>query len=1114
MPNRLPSALLLVLFALFCTGLRAQKNHWQDLQEAGVSGKDSRKKFINATTYRSLKLNSQDLLQELRQAPLEFTQAARTQPLVIVLPMPDGSQARFSVVYAPMMEQGLQDKFPGIRTYNGQGIDDPTATLKMDWTEFGFHAQVRSASETKAFYIDPAVQGETTEYISYYKKDLQAKQHIEKEVLQQQVEQLGNLAQRGTAGVCLGDNLRTYRIAVACTGEYAVAVGATTVAQALSAITTTINRVNGIFENELSIRLTLVANNNAIVFTDGTTDPFTGNNSANTLINESQTVIDGNIGSAGYDIGHTFSTGAGGLAQSPAVCMNGSKARGVTGSTNPTGDAYDVDFVAHEIGHQFGGSHTFNAVSGGCGGGNRNFSTSVEPGSGITIMGYAGLCDEAGPPVIINNLASNSIPYFHAISQNQIGTYVTTGTGSSCGTATPTGNYIPVVNAGSNYTIPKSTPFMLTGSATDINNNQVLTYSWEEIDNGIAGDWNSGNKPFFRSFAPSPSPVRTFPKYTDIINQTQTIGEFLPNSAQTLNFRLTARDNRASGSGICSADMSVSVDGVAGPFTVTSHTSSPSLTAGATTTVTWNVAGTNLPPVSATNVAILFSADGGQTYPYTLVASTPNDGTEAITVPSINTVQGRIMVKAVGNIFFNINTANIIVSSSCTAEGGNISPATTVTALRGDAALNLALTPQYSSPFSFSGQITTADPKTNLTALNTGTCTNFSNHFSFDTYTFTPSATGSYTITRTGAGSVFNLYSNSFTPGAGCTNFITSNLENTTGTSASISVTLNAGQTYVLVMGVYWTGGNTAPAQPLPFSYSFTITPPAGATVYQGSGIYVNPGAGFSYAYVVVNNTTGNIVSIGSSNLSNSTTYPPGKYVVYGISYSNSITNLNSFVGGSFSALLTQIQNNPTTFCASISKNSVTVNVTGTFPVQFTQLKARKQGETVVLDWGTVTEQNSSHFIVERSADGVGFNTPVGQVKAAGNSNTLKAYSLVDASPIRGWNYYRVKQVDADGKSGYSNTAAVNFDKDGSLLVIYPNPVRQQLNIEYTSAVAGRITFQVMDSRGAVLLNHSTAIIAGKNLETINVSSLAPGVYFLRYQDAGGNASFTKFIRQ
>lgn len=1114
MPRRLPGACLLVLFALFFTELRAQKNYWQDLQEAGVSGRDSRKKFINPTIYRSVKLNSQEFLQELQQAPREFTQAARTNPLVIVLPMPDGSQARFSIVYAPMMEQALQDKFPGIRTYNGQGIDDPTATLKMDWTEFGFHAQVRSANETKSFYIDPAVQGETTEYISYHKKDLPAKKHLEDQVLQQQVEQLGSLAQRGTAGVCLGDNLRTYRIAVACTGEYAVAVGATTVAQALSAITTTINRVNGIFENELSIRLTLVANNSDIVFINGGTDPFTGNNNASTLINESQTVIDGTIGSANYDIGHTFSTGAGGLAQSPAVCMNGSKARGVTGSTSPTGDAYDVDFVAHEIGHQFGGSHTFNAVTGGCGGGNRSFSTSVEPGSGITIMGYAGLCDEPGPPVVINNLASNSIPYFHAISQNQIGTYVTTSTGSTCGTVTATGNSIPVVNAGNNYVIPKSTPFMLTGSATDINNNQVLTYSWEEIDNGIAGNWNSGNKPFFRSFAPSPSPVRTFPKMTDIINQTQTIGEFLPPSAQTLNFRLTARDNRSGGSGICSDDMSVTVDGVAGPFTVTSQSTSTSLTAGAATTVTWNVAGTDLPPVSAANVSILFSADGGQTFPYTLVASTANDGSESITVPSVNTVQGRIMVKGVGNVFFNINTTNIIVSSSCTAEGGNISPATTVTALRGDASLNLALTPQYSTPFNFNGQITTTDPKTNLTALNSGSCTNFSNHYSFDTYTFTPSATGSYTITLSTTISIFNLYSTSFTPGAGCTNFITSNFQNGVGASPSITVTLNAGQTYVLVMGVHWTGGNTTPAQPLPFSYSFTITPPAGASVYQGSGIFVNPGAGFSYAYVVVNNATGNIVSIGNSNLSNSTTYPPGQYTVYGISYANSVTNLNSFVGGSFSALTTQIQNNPSTFCASISKNSVTVNVTGTFPVQFTQLKARKQGETVLLDWGTVTEQNSSHFIVERSADGASFSTTIGQVKAAGNSNTLKSYSLVDAAPLRGWNYYRVKQVDADGKYGYSNTAAVNFDKEGSLLVVYPNPVKQQLNLEYTSAAAGRLSFQVMDSRGALLISHAVSVVAGRNLETINVSSLAPGVYFLRYQDEDGNASFTKFIKQ
>ncbi len=1109
------AVLMLLLSATGLTGLYAQNNNfWQDVSASTFTKNESQKKVIVPTEFRSLKLNTQALLDALSAAPVEFTAAAQTNPLILSLPMPDGSMSRFSVVYSQTMDPALAAQFPNIKTFNGQGIDDPSASLKMDWTEFGFHAQVRSASADKTFYIDPYVQGETTQYISYFKKDLPVKKNLEAGVIEEQIENLSGLAQRTDAGFCFGSQLRTYRLAVACTGEYAVAVGATTVAQALSAITTTVNRVNGIFESELSIRLQLVGNNNLVVFTNATTDPFTGNNNANTLINESQTVIDANIGNGNYDIGHTFSTGAGGLAQSPAVCLSSGKARGVTGSNSPSGDGYDVDFVAHEMGHQFGGSHTFNAATGGCGGGNRSAANSVEPGSGITIMGYAGLCDDVG---VTNDLANNSIPYFHAHSQNQILTYVTASAGATCGTPTNTGNAIPVVNAGADYVIPRSTPFMLTGSATDVNDNQVLTYSWEEIDNGgVSGsDWNSGNKPFFRSFAPNPHPYRSFPLLSSVVNNTTLIGEFLPASAQVLNFRLTARDNRSGGAGVCSDDMIVTVSGTAGPFQVTTQWGAETWTAGGTATISWDVASTNIAPINATNVSIAFSADGGLTFPYTILASTANDGTETITVPSIKTTKGRIMIKGVNNVFYNVNSANITINTPCAAEGATVSPATTVTAQYGTAPLNLNLTPQYTSNLSASGTLTSSTPTSNLHAYytNSSACATFSNTTPYVTYPFSVSQNGTYTFTFTGtSGIVLHIYNNSYTPSS-CTNFLGSNVAATTsGTSTSLayqplSVNLNTTGSYVLVVQY---ANSTLPA-----TYNVSATSaPAGGVLLSGSGSYTNPGAGFSYSYVVVRNSTNLIVSIGTSDMTNSSTFPPGQYTVYGLSHASSISSLSSYVGQSLTNLLTQIQNNPTTFCASLSKNSILVNVTGTFPVQFTALRARKNGEKVNLDWGTVTEQNSSHFIVQRSANGTEFNAEIGRVAAAGNSTTLLNYRLDDIAPLKGWNYYRIKQVDLDGKFIYSNIAAVNFAKDNSLMVLYPNPTKDLLNIEYTSARAGKLELQVIDSKGAVMMKQNMAVTAGTNLETINVSMLSQGMYILRYQDASGNISFTKFIKQ
>jgi hypothetical protein len=1114
MPKLLHRTLLVMLSAVMFIELQAQNNFWQATSESGFSRATSQKRVIEPVSFGAYRLDTAGLLATLRMAPMEFTEAAKTNPLVITLPMPDGTTARFSVVNSPIMEPGLQAQFPNIRTYSGQGIDDKSATLRMDWTDFGFHAQVRSVGNNMAFYIDPYAQGEKTQYISYFRKDLpRTKEYIEGTVLQEQMASLSGLAQRTNAGICLGSSLRTYRAAVACTHEYATAVGATNTSQAISAITTTMNRVTAVYETELSVRLVLISNESLIVFTDAASDPFTGNNSSTTLINESQTQITTRIGSANFDIGHTFSTGAGGLAGLGVVCNNAQKARGVTGSTLPVGDAYDIDYVAHEMGHQFGGNHTFNATTSNCGGGNRSVTTSVEPGSGITIMAYAGICGS------INDLAAHSIPYFHTISQLEIGTYITAGGGSTCGTATNTGNIIPVVNAGADYTIPFSTPFTLTGSATDGNNSEVLTYSWEEFDNGAGGDWNSGSVPFFRSFTPTLSSSRSFPQMSDIINNTTTKGELLPSTAQTLNFRLTARDNRANGGGSCSDDVVISVSGTNGPFTVTSQNTATSWTAGASTTVTWNVAGTNGAPFNAANVSILFSADGGYTYPYTLVASTPNNGSASVTIPSIKTGVGRVMVKAIGNVFFNINAANITISTPCIAEGAVVSPSTAVAAQYGTAPLNLSLTPQYSTTFAPNGSIVSTDPETTFSTYTvaTSTCTNYCNFFKYKTYPFVVSQTGTYTFNRTGAGSVFTIYSPSFN-GNLCSNVVATNYTVGTGggTSASLVANLTAGQTYTFLIAAISSGTSCADQAftNLPFAFSVAVTPPAGGAIYNGTAIFANPGAGFNYTYVVVNNATNNIVSIGGSDLTNSGTYPIGQYTIYGLSYSSSISNLNTYVGGSFSNFAAQIMGNPGTFCANLSKNTVTVNVTGTYPVQFTALKARKRGETVVLDWGTITEQNTSRFIIQRSPNGSAFETELGTVKAAGNSTSPLDYNFLDVTPLRGWNYYRIKQVDVDGKYIYSNTAAVNFAKGGGLMVIYPNPAKDQLNVEYTAERSGRLELQVIDSKGAVLVSKKMTITSGRNTESLNISSFSKGMYLLKYIDADGNISFSKFIKQ
>jgi hypothetical protein len=555
------------------------------------------------------------------------------------------------------MEPGLAAQFPQIKTYLGQGVDDPTATVRLDTTPLGFHAQVLSPNGN--YYIDPYTRNDYEFYASYYKRDLTDRHGFSCHPADD--EAVHPALPAGAGGdKSSGGTRRTYRLANACTGEYAAYFGGT-VAAAQSAIVTAINRVTGVYETECAIRMTLVANNTSIVYTNSSTDPYTNNNGS-TMLGQNISTCNSVIGSANYDIGHVFSTGGGGVAYLGVVCGS-NKAGGVTGSTAPVGDAYYIDYVAHEMGHQFGANHNFNGTGGSCGGGNRNASTAYEPGSGSTIMGYAGICGA-------DDLQPHSDAYFSADSYREIMAYVTTGGGASCASTTSTGNTPPTVNAGADYTIPKQTPFQLTATGSDPDLD-TLTFFWEERDLGAAQSASggiiadNGTSPFIRPWTPTTSPSRIVPRLSDLLANTLAFGEQLPNTNRTVHFRCTARDNRAGSGGVNFDDMVITVTTAAGPFLVTSPNTAVSWSG--TQTVTWNVASTTASPVSCANVRILLSTDGGNTWPTVLLASTPNDGSEPVTLPNISTTTARIRVEAVGNIFFDVSNANFTITPGGTA---------------------------------------------------------------------------------------------------------------------------------------------------------------------------------------------------------------------------------------------------------------------------------------------------------------------------------------------------------------------------------------------------------------------------------------------------------------
>ena len=639
-------------------------------------------------TYRTVQVDAKALRDQLEQAPREFTVPESVYSLELDVPLPYGKFARFRVQESPIMEEGLAKKYPGIKTYVGQGIDDPTATMRMDVTPRGFHAIVLSARGQ--YFIDPYWSDNDGTYISYYKRNFYAPEKqlncavTSAEFNPKDISTRAPVAERPT-----GASLRIYRLALAATAEYTAAVSGVTpgtVPQALAAMVTSVNRCSAVYERDLAIRFVLVSNTDQLVFTDPTTDGYTNSNGS-TMLGENQAKIDSVIGSANYDIGHVFSTGGGGVAGLGVVCRLGQKARGVTGSSNPVGDPYDIDYVVHEMGHQFGANHPFNGTTGSCAGGNRNASTAYEPGSGTTIMGYAGICSP-------QDLAPHSDDYFHTVNYSEIDTYTSTGAGAGCPTSVVTGNNPPVIAALSNFTIPSQTPFALTASATDADGDPV-SYCWEEFDLGAAQDptaapRDNGASPIFRSYDPSPNPTRLFPSLTYILNNSNlppalvgsfASGEFLPSTSRTMTFRVTARDNRANGGGSNYASMTVTSVAAAGPFVVSSHNAPGTIAGGSSQNVTWSVASTDVGPISCANVKISLSTDGGNTFPFVLAASAANNGSATVIIPStanVATTQGRIKVEAVGNIFFDISDANLTITSSNLAPTLNVTGSVTV----------------------------------------------------------------------------------------------------------------------------------------------------------------------------------------------------------------------------------------------------------------------------------------------------------------------------------------------------------------------------------------------------------------------------------------------------
>ncbi len=641
--------LLLTMSTAFSQGVA----YWTPASSSGHSVViDNKKELVK---YQLFLLNTNLLRNALSNAPARDNKSA--QPAIVYFPNAKGDFTRFNVWKNSIMEPALQSRYPEICSYVGKSSDEPGALIYFSLSPLGL--QTMTVSPDKSTLIIEPYTTDGLYYAVYVRADkLKSLNHFECTLVNGTTTTHSSLMLRPNAD---DGTLRTYRLAVSVTGEYTAYFGGTK-ALALAAINNSMTRVNGVFEIDFGVHMNLIANNDLVIYTSASTDPYSAasTGAGGAWNQELQTTLTNVIGNAGYDIGHLFGASGGGgnagcigcVCKNPTASVPLGKGSGFTSPADaiPQGDNFDIDYVAHEMGHQFGANHTFTFQNEGTG-------AQMEPGSGNTIMGYAGITGST-------DVQAHSDAFFHAQSIQQVTNYIKTTT---CQTNTATGNSVPTANAGADYTIPKGTPFMLTGSATDANGD-ALNYCWEQMNSGTSSTTfpsvNATSGPAFKSFLPSSSPTRYFPQLSTIkTGATSWTWEAVPNVARTLNFRFTVRDNRAGGPANNSDDAVITVNATAGPFSVTAPNTAVSWPANSAQTVTWNVAGTTANGVNAANVDILLSTDGGNTYPIILAAATPNDGTQSITVPNNQGTQNRIMVKGSNHIFFDISNTNFSITT-------------------------------------------------------------------------------------------------------------------------------------------------------------------------------------------------------------------------------------------------------------------------------------------------------------------------------------------------------------------------------------------------------------------------------------------------------------------
>lgn len=1056
------SLLLLTIVLAFAA---QSQDYWSPVSEARPIAIDkSVARLSFPKNFKLFDLNAHPLRQEL----FKVVDNASMRSTIIHLPNADGQIESFEVFEASNFEPELQARFPEIRAFSGRGVTDRSATLKLSISPQGIQTMVFRTGKENEFI--EAYSADHTVYAVYKsrrdKGDLPWTCSTPDERLAYDLNEQVNSSGYANRS---GGNLKTIRLAQSCNGEYANYFGATSSAQVslvLAAFNATLTRCNGIFERDLALHLNLIANTTSVIYYNPSTDPYTTMSNWNLQLQQTLTNV---IGNANYDIGHMFGASGGGgnagcigcICVNPATSTSLAKGAGITSPADgiPQGDNFDVDYVAHEIGHQLGANHTFSMSNEGTG-------QNKEPGSGITIMGYAGITSQ--------DLANHSIDIFHQTSIAQIQTNLNNKT---CPVTTTIVNATPVVNAGSDYTIPISTPFALTGSATDADAGDVLTYCWEQNDNMTSGQTGSASVasptkatgPNWVSYVGSTSPTRYFPKLSTILAGANVSGplpggdagantEALSSVSRTLNFRLTVRDNAPYSSTAPVSvgqtqfdDVVVTVTNTSGPFAVTSPNTAVSWAGNSVQNITWSVNNTTAAPVSCANVKISLSTDGGNTFT-TLVSSTPNDGSEAVTIPNTPTNTARIKVEAVGNIFFDISNTNFTITagSACgTPSGLSASSVTNTSATISWSAVSGALS--YDADYKAASSGTWINAATGTTSLSV----NLSG--------LTQGTTYDYRVRANCSGGSGSYAQAQFTTTAPCNAPTGLTASSVTASSATVSWTAVSGASNYTAEYKAASSGTWITAAAATTSTSVNLSGLTASTLYDWR-VRANCASGSS-AYSQAQFTT----SAAST--------CPGPY---------DVSTNGSRSGAATIPFNTDIKGLINTTSDNDYYKFV-ISTAGTITVTLTTLPA---------DFDLRLYRN---------------NTQVGISQNGGTSN-----ETISINASTGTYYARVYGYKGANNTTNCYTLRVQLgtaSREGELIVgnkvsVFPNPVTDKVNIRIDD-MEGVADIRVMDINGRVLQQHRSSSVNTQ----LDVSKLASGMYIIRVMNAG-KESVMKIVKE